>query len=232
MKAGSEPISQRVYDAHPMGKFWVIPNMFSLSRVLLLIPIFMFLAWGKEHHGNTWAAAFMGLAALTDFLDGFAARRMNQSSRWGRILDPICDKICLLSIGIFLALPTRAYPLPVWFLALIIVRDLIILAGAYYVMGKFRHIPASMAIGKWTTFFMALLLISFTLEWMPKSRWLGLFRMDVLLVICTAMVILSGLLYAYRTIRGDFPDSLHHGRSSNSASATTQQAKVENNLGR
>jgi CDP-diacylglycerol--glycerol-3-phosphate 3-phosphatidyltransferase len=230
MKAGSEPVSQRVYDAHPMGKFWVIPNMFSLSRVLLLIPIFMFLAWGKERNGNTWAAAFMGLAALTDFLDGFTARRMNQSSRWGRILDPICDKICLLSIGIFLALPTRTHPLPVWFLALIIVRDLIILAGAYYVMGKFRHIPASMAIGKWTTFFMALLLISYTLEWTHTSLWLRLFQTNALLVICTTMVILSGLLYAYRTIRGNFPDSLQHKHNSDIASPT--KAEVENNLGR
>jgi CDP-diacylglycerol--glycerol-3-phosphate 3-phosphatidyltransferase len=206
MKAGSDPVSERIYDAHPMGKFWVIPNMFSLSRVLFLIPIFVFLAWGKERHGNTWAAVFMGLAALTDFLDGFTARRLNQSSWWGRILDPICDKICLLSIGVFLALPTRTHPIPMWFLALIIVRDLIILAGAYYVMGKFRHIPASMMIGKWTTFFLALLLISYTLEWIPTSPWLRLFRMDVLLWICTLMVIVSGLLYAYRTIRGDFPD--------------------------
>ena len=162
-----------------MGTFLTLPNLFSISRVFLLIPIFIFLGWGSKNDGNIWAAFFMGLAAITDFLDGATARWLNQNSKWGRILDPVCDKICLLSIGIFLTLPTREYPIPVWFLALIILRDLLILAGAYYMLGRHQYIPTSMGIGKWTTFSMALLLIAFTLEWVPQTPWLFLFRMDV-----------------------------------------------------
>ena len=205
MKTGSLPVGEPRNSRDSLGAFLTIPNFFSISRVFLLIPIFVFLSWGSKNDGNIWAAIFMGLAVLTDFLDGATARWLNQFSRWGRILDPICDKICILSIGIFLALPTREYPLPVWFLGLIILRDLLILIGAHYIMGKFQHIPRSMVIGKWTTFFLAMLLISFTLEWMPGQPWLFLFRMDVLLIICSIMVILSGLLYARRTIRGKFP---------------------------
>jgi|GEM_PF-673638 len=212
MKADSFPIDRSKDHREPLGRFLTLPNIISISRVVLLIPIFMFLNWGERNGGNILAAIFMGIAGLTDFFDGFTARRLNQFSRWGRILDPVCDKICILSIGIFLALPTRVHPIPIWFLGLIIVRDLLILAGAYYVMGRFQHVPASMTIGKWTTFFLALLLISYTLEWSPEPQWLFLFRMDVLLWICTVMLVLSGVLYAYRTIRGDFPDSMQSHR--------------------
>jgi len=192
----------------PMGMFWTISNLFSISRVFLLIPIFFFLYQGSTNNGNLWAAVFMGMAAITDFLDGASARLLNQMTRWGRILDPLCDKACILSIGVFLALPNRDYPIPVWFLILVIARDLIILMGSYYIIGRYQHIPSSMAIGKWTTFFLALLLVSFTLEWRPEQSWLVLFRMDVLLKICSVLVVLSGIIYAYRMIRGNFPVSM------------------------
>jgi len=225
MNAGSF-ISDRSKDhREPLGRFLTFPNVFSISRVFLLIPIFVFLSWGARDGGNVLAGIFMGIAALTDFLDGFTARRLNQFSRWGRILDPICDKICILSIGIFLALPTRSHPLPVWFLGLTVARDLLILAGAYYVMLKFQHVPTSMTIGKWTTFFLALLLFSYTLEWSTGPQWLFLFRMDVLLWICTIMVILSGALYAYRTIRGTFPDSM--GSRRGHMPATLDSTEIE-----
>ena len=189
----------------PGWKVWTIPNLFSLSRVFLLIPIFIFLRRGTEQNGNVWAVILMGIAALTDYLDGSSARWLNQRSQWGRILDPLSDKICLLSIGIFLALPMRTYPIPWWFLGLTVVRDLLILAGTFYILERFQHIPRSMTVGKWTTFFMSLMLISYTLEWMPGSWWLFLFRMDVLLWISTVMVLLSGIMYAHRTIKGKFP---------------------------
>ena len=156
----------------PGWKIWTVANLFSVSRIFLLIPIFMFLRRGAEQNGNKWAVIFMGIAALTDFLDGASARILNQRSQWGRVFDPLSDKICLLSIGVFLALPTRAYPIPWWFLGLVILRDVLILVGSFYILGRFQHIPRSMTVGKWTTFFLALMLISFTLEWMPHQWWL------------------------------------------------------------
>jgi len=192
----------------PLGRFWTISNLFSISRVLLLIPIFFFLYHGNQNNGNVWGAVFMVMAAITDFLDGASARLLNKMTRWGRILDPLCDKTCILSIGIFLALPSRDHPIPVWFLILVFARDLIILIGSYYIIGRYQHIPSSMTIGKWTTFFLAILLVSFTLEWMPEQPWLVMFRMDVLLKICSVLVVLSGIMYAYRMIRGNFPAPL------------------------
>ncbi len=189
----------------PGWRIWTVSNFLSISRVLLLIPIFIFLRRGAEQGGNEWAVILMGIAALTDYLDGASARWLNQRSQWGRILDPLSDKICMLSIGVFLALPTRAYPIPEWFLVLVILRDVLIVVGAYYILGRFQHIPRSMTVGKWTSCFLALLLMSFTLEWMPSSRWLFLFRMDVLLWMSTVMVLISGIVYARRTIKGNFP---------------------------
>jgi CDP-diacylglycerol--glycerol-3-phosphate 3-phosphatidyltransferase len=192
-------------DGEPGWNFWTISNMFSLSRVFLLVPIFIFLHRGSEQNGNMWAAVFMGIAALTDFLDGASARLLNQRSQWGKIFDPLADKICLLSIAIFLTLPSRAYPIPWWFLVLVIMRDVIILIGSFYILGRFQHIPRSIGVGKWTTFFLALLLMSYTLEWLPSKWWLYPLRMDVLLWVSTGLVLFSGVVYAHRTIRGHFP---------------------------
>ena len=188
-----------------LGRFWTVSNLLSISRVLLLIPIFIFLRLGSVKNGNSWAVLLMGIAAFTDYWDGATARWFNQRSHWGRILDPLADKVCLLSIGIFLALPMRTHPIPWWFLSLSVLRDLLILFGTIYIWGRFQHIPRSMTVGKWTTSFMSVMLISYTLEWMPESYWLWLFRMDVLLWISTGMVLLSGIVYARRTIHGNFP---------------------------
>jgi CDP-diacylglycerol--glycerol-3-phosphate 3-phosphatidyltransferase len=225
MKTAFVSVDRSKSSREPLGTFVTIPNLFSISRVFLLIPIFVFLGWGTDKEGNTWAAIFMGIAVLTDFLDGAAARWLNQTSKWGRILDPVCDKICIVSIGLFLALPSRAYPIPVWFIVLIVVRDLTILAGAYYLMGKLHYVPTSMAVGKWTTCFLAMLLISFTLEWMPNQPWLFVFRMDVLLWLCTIMVLISGVIYAYRTIRAGSMEQAESLRQNSVKSGTKQPEK-------
>lgn len=205
MTEGVDTDNRWQIEGEPGWRIWTISNLFSISRVFLLIPIFIFLRQGSEQNGNTWAVIFMGIAALTDFLDGASARLLNQRSQWGRVFDPLADKICLLSIAVFLTLPSRAYPIPWWFLVLVIMRDVLILIGSFYILGRFQHIPRSMTVGKWTSFFLALMLISFTLEWMPSKWWLFLFRMDVLLWVSTVMVLLSGVMYAHRTIRGRFP---------------------------
>src|SRR5689334_10199017 len=99
-----------------------LPNLFTLAR-LLLTPFVIFAILDGRH---TSALLLFALAGFTDFLDGFAARRLKLATQSGAYLDPIADK-CLLS-GVFLAL-AAARIVPSWVVILIFGRDLLIFAG-------------------------------------------------------------------------------------------------------
>ena len=79
------------------GRIWTIPNILSVCRLLMLIPIFICLV--RVQRG--WAVFWMGLGVLTDFLDGYIARHYNQRSDLGRIMDPVIDKVNVLSVSFF-----------------------------------------------------------------------------------------------------------------------------------
>ena len=112
----------------------------TLSR-LLLVPVFAVLAIYYGHSVadkapvewlRWWALVVFVIAAASDGLDGWIARRFNQRSRFGAIIDPIADKSLLLTAIITLTLVDWGpdhWHLPLWFTALVIVRDCIILGG-------------------------------------------------------------------------------------------------------
>jgi len=112
----------------------------TLSR-LLLVPVFAVLAIYYGHSVadgaplewlRWWALTVFVTAAASDGLDGWIARRFNQRSRFGAIIDPIADKSLLLTAIITLTLVDwgpHNWHLPLWFTALVIVRDCIILGG-------------------------------------------------------------------------------------------------------
>jgi CDP-diacylglycerol--glycerol-3-phosphate 3-phosphatidyltransferase len=113
-------------------------NKITIVRILM-IPVFVTLAiyYGRgvqrgtpEEWQRIWAIAIFTLAAASDGLDGYIARRFNQRSRLGVILDPIADKGLLLTGIITLSLSNWAYELPLWFPVLVVTRDIIIVAGA------------------------------------------------------------------------------------------------------
>jgi len=108
---------------------------------LLLVPVFAVLA---IHYGRTvetgspheplrwWALAAFVTASVSDGIDGWVARRFNQRSRLGAILDPIADKALLLTAVVTLTAVDwgpDGWRLPMWFAALVIGRDCIILGG-------------------------------------------------------------------------------------------------------
>ncbi|MEI6715160.1 MAG: CDP-diacylglycerol--glycerol-3-phosphate 3-phosphatidyltransferase [Verrucomicrobiota bacterium] len=113
-------------------------NKITLTRIAL-IPVFVLFtiyygisfAAGKPQEWLRWAGVgAFGLAALSDGLDGFIARRYNQRTELGVLLDPIADKGLLLAGIITLSFSGWAYELPVWFAILVVARDLIVGMGA------------------------------------------------------------------------------------------------------
>lgn len=109
---------------------------------IFLIPVFIGLAiyYGQsltDGHANQsyrWGAiAVFAFAALSDAVDGYIARRFNQRSRLGQILDPLADKLLLLSAIITLSLSDWGQRFPLWFPLLVIFRDLAAIGGAFLV---------------------------------------------------------------------------------------------------
>jgi cardiolipin synthase len=100
-----------------------LPNAISILRIALVAPILMLIL--KGNFG--WALALFWLAGFSDGVDGYLAKRFDWHTRLGALLDPVADK--LLVAGLFL---TLAYTgdIPVWLAAAVILRDVVIVAGA------------------------------------------------------------------------------------------------------
>ena len=105
---------------------------------IFLIPVFIGLAiyYGQSVAAGAadealrwWAVAVFALAAISDAVDGYIARRFNQKSRLGPILDPLADKALLLSAIIVLSFTHWRQHFPLWFPLLVIFRDLVTVSG-------------------------------------------------------------------------------------------------------
>lgn len=101
-----------------LGPVLTIPNVLSLIR-LAGIPLFLWLVLGPEADG--WALAVLMLSGVTDFLDGYLARRLNQFSALGEILDPVADRLYILAVVFGLAMRDV---IPWWVAVLLPARDL------------------------------------------------------------------------------------------------------------
>lgn len=98
------------------------PNFISVVRILL-IPVFVIVLFKQE---NVLAFAIFVIACASDGVDGYIARRFNQTSNLGKLLDPIADRGLLLAGSIVLCIVGR---LPLWIVVLVIVRDFTFLIG-------------------------------------------------------------------------------------------------------
>ena len=114
------------------------PNKITITRIMM-IPLFVMMAiyYGRSVQAGAplewqrWVAtALFVIAAASDGVDGYIARRYNQRSRLGEILDPIADKGLLLAGIITLSVSNWRFEFPVWFPVLVIARDVIVVAGA------------------------------------------------------------------------------------------------------
>jgi len=132
-----------------------LPNLFTLAR-LALAPLVVFEILNQRHMA---AAALFAIAAATDLIDGYLARRLHSATSAGAYLDPIADK--LLLSGVFLALAViRSAPL--WLVGVIFGRDLLILgsSGAALLLTRLRAFPPSVW-GKASTFFQILTAVAY-----------------------------------------------------------------------
>jgi CDP-diacylglycerol--glycerol-3-phosphate 3-phosphatidyltransferase len=175
-------------------------NKITILRILL-VPFFVvqLLYYGEtgDELYRLLAILSFAIAALTDALDGYIARRYNQHSELGAILDPLADKLLLVLGLVFLSLNHRPHleQLPLWLVATVFSRDLLLLIGfiiIHYTCGRITVRPH--LIGKAATVLQMVCIAWTLLKW--DARWLGVWTMGAAL--CTGI---SGLLYIQQGVR-------------------------------
>lgn len=170
-----------------------IPNLLTLMRLLLSVPISLLLL------GERYSPALLlfFLAGLSDALDGFLARRFAWTSRLGSMLDPLADKLLLVTAYLCLAL---VQVLPWWLTALVLLRDLLILGGALcyrLLVGNLQLRPSW--LGKASTVVQIVLVIAVLLELGPLPAFALVHGPLVLLV--AALALASGAHYVWHWSR-------------------------------
>ena len=98
---------------------WTLPNFLSALR-LAGVPLFLWLVLGPEEDG--WALVVLAVSGITDFLDGWLARKLNQMSVVGQLLDPVADRLYILAVVVGLALRDI---IPWWVAISLPLRDLL-----------------------------------------------------------------------------------------------------------
>lgn len=167
-----------------------IPNLLSLFR-LLLIPVIIWLYQCK--HDYLAAASVTVLSGATDVIDGIIARKFNMVSDFGKILDPIADKFTQITVLFCLVsrFPVMALPL-----SILIVKEIIAAITNMLTIKKTDKVMGAVWHGKVTTILLYAMMI-IHLIWFNISD----IASNILICICTAMMLLSAILYGARNIK-------------------------------
>ena len=123
-----------------------LPNILSILRITL-IPVFIVVFSTKSASGPQWAAAIFSIASITDWFDGYIARKWGQVTLFGKFLDPIADKLLILSALIMLVEYNRVSS---WIAIVLIGRDMAI-TGLRAIASSMGIVIAAKEIGKYKT---------------------------------------------------------------------------------
>ena len=177
-------------EAASSNRFLTLSNILSLSRAVLAVP-FALVMLSAMPNSRIWGGVIMVAAALTDKLDGVFARKFHETTEWGKILDPLADKIGVATVAVvilYLGL------IPLWFVAIVLARDALIFAGGLYLKSRRGIVLPSNEAGKW-----AVGIISLTLFLLVIGVQ-GIVT-DVLMWATLAMLAISSFLYVSRFMK-------------------------------
>jgi cardiolipin synthase len=175
-------------------------NKITILRILLIpffvVEVLYYVKNGNEVH-RLLAILSFAIAAICDGVDGYIARRYNQRSELGAILDPLADKLLLVSGIVVLSFDhgSRLMPVPLWLTGTIIGRDMLILAGMVVIqmtVGKVKVRPR--IPGKISTVLQMAIVLWILLQWTDK--WL-----KVQVVVAAIFTGISALFYVWDGVR-------------------------------
>ena len=173
-----------------------LPNKLAILRMVLVIPFVIFLSLALEYTDKTgitmtmrvFAAIIFVGAAITDYYDGKIARKYNLITNLGKLLDPLADKILVISALVTLA---KFNQISLWFVIIIIFRELLI-TGLRSIVAAEGVVIAAESLGKWKT---ATQMIALTLIILiPFSSTVN----NILLLIPLILTVVSGVEYVLK----------------------------------
>ena len=132
--------------AEQTDRLWTVPNALSVLR-LLGVPLFLWLLLGP--HADVWALVILALSGFTDWLDGVLARRLNQTSQIGAMLDPLADRLYILATLVGLVL---RHVIPWWLAVVLVGRDVVLGIALIFLRRVGYGPPAVHYLGKAATF--------------------------------------------------------------------------------
>ena len=176
-------IHDKIYLAK--GKIWTPSNLLSISR--LIIGLFLYILILHQH--SIGAIILSIIAIITDYADGYLARKRNEISELGKILDPVADKV---TVGLSSFALYQVYGLPLWIVIFIVGRDLLILFGSIILIEKINQVTPSELPGKIAVAIISLLLLSYLFDFYPAKK--------PLLILTILIIIISFLYYVVKFI--------------------------------
>jgi cardiolipin synthase len=169
-----------------------LPNCLTLLRILM-IPIFLeFLAY--HFYGQALAVFILG--GFTDFLDGLIARKMKQQTALGAYLDPVADKLLVITSFVMLG---AIEGIPMWLAVVVVVRDILIVIGyaIMYVLVEERLQVKPSRLGKWSTT-LQLVTLGVALALLYDPTVFGALFLDSLVWATAVTTVVSGCQYLYQ----------------------------------
>ncbi|MFA8343771.1 MAG: CDP-alcohol phosphatidyltransferase family protein [Rhodothermaceae bacterium] len=170
-----------------------VSNYISLLRVFLAFPLFIFVdKFEVSYSYRLMAFGMCILAYITDVLDGYLARKLDQISEFGKIIDPLADKLCIILIVFKLYF---AGHIPDYYFYIIVLRDVIIFTGGIFVTKKIGFVLPSNILGKAAVVSIGFFIIGVILgaDAVPSIY-------NILLYLSILMSFASVIGYAYRGI--------------------------------
>jgi phosphatidylglycerophosphate synthase len=178
----SEPDSNEI-EGLDRSTLWTASNAISALRVVLVAPTLYCIWLGPEYR---WFVFWLVMAMVfSDIFDGMLARARNEVTEWGKITDPIADKLAIDSIA---ALLVFMKGLPVWVAAAVIGRDVLIVVGGVLLASRIKVVPSSNFWGKATTCVMTGLLLTFAMDYDPPK--------PILVPLAGFLILASAISYA------------------------------------
>ncbi len=170
-----------------------VPNVLSLIRIYLTLPIVVFFWLGN------YKVVFivLVLAYVTDAVDGFVARQFNQVSDWGKILDPLGDKVLSTSVSLLLL---QKGILDLYFVVLVVLRDFLISVFSVKKIKNEKFVFQAVFVGKLLTLLLAIL---YSLSVLVLVKLIPLGAVKILQFVCMLLVIVSGAYYLIIYLKSD-----------------------------
>ena len=145
-------------------RIMTLANAISLSRIFLAIPlVLLFEDISKGESGKLWwAFGLIIIIVLTDYLDGYVARKAEETTNFGKLIDPVADKVCMMVVMIYLII---SYKLPfLLFFVTLAIRDVFLIIIGVYLMFSQEEVFQSNRSGKWFMGITALMMTFFLFQ--------------------------------------------------------------------